>query len=78
MMENYSRMNLITRFKCSKCGNQLSLAYRKEEDAKGRDYENDNITGANKVENDVFIEPCQTCVEKPQKELDTLRNILKG
>ena len=77
-MSNFGRHNLVTRFKCSKCGNQLSLSYEKEANAKGSEYENDNITGGNKVENNIFIEPCKVCIDKPQKELDTLRKILKG
>lgn len=77
--KNYGRYNLVTRFKCSKCGSQLSLSYTKDDNIKVYpNYVSDGMTGADKVESDIWIEPCETCVESPQKELDTLRRILKG
>ena len=78
MSDNYGRNNLVTRFKCSKCGNQLTLSAKDESPVGLKEYERDGITGASKVENDIFIEPCKTCVDKPQKQLDTLKEILKG
>lgn len=77
--ENSMRVNLVTRFKCAECGNQLSLCYNNDAKQTQDDYdESDKITGACKVENDIYIEPCKYCVEKPKKDLETLRSLLKG
>lgn len=74
-MDNTGRVNLITRFKCAKCGSQLSLSYDKEKSS--NDYENDGITGAFKVENDVFIEPCVSCLSKFKEPLEALQRVMK-
>lgn len=75
-MNDYSRVNLVTRFKCGKCGSQLSLTYNKPKAQ--LDYVRDGITGADKVEVDIYIKPCDVCVDEPMKQLNTLRRILKA
>lgn len=74
--KNHARVNLITRFKCAKCGTQLSLSY--DDPKKFADYTTDGITGANKLESNIFIEPCSVCVDEPTRQLETLKKILKG
>lgn len=79
MSNNYGRNNLVIRFKCSKCGNQLNLSYEKDETAtRSGQEDSDGISGGFKVEGHFYIEPCKTCIEEPQHQLDTLRKILKG
>ena len=76
---NNSRINLVTRFKCSKCGNQLKLCLEKfaENTFTKPNEVVDNITGTDKIENNIYIEPCDICVNKYKKDLETLKKIFK-
>lgn len=79
-MSNLGRVNLVTRFCCATCGNQLELSssVNREKQQSSRDYLNDNITGADKVEVNIWIEPCKKCIGVPIKQLETLKEILKS
>lgn len=73
---NYGRTHWVTKFRCATCGTYLTLSY--DGAGEGHSSVNDGITGADKVETIVRIEPCETCVAVPLKQLKTLREILKG
>jgi hypothetical protein len=79
-MSNFSRYNLVTKFVCANCGKFLCLSYEApdlgdyEQDSGTRD----NITGADKVENRIAIEPCKTCYSKAREPIEHLRAALKG
>lgn len=75
-MNNFGRINLITRFKCSVCGTQLSLSYDKPN--KSGEYTQDGFTGSDKLEQNIYIEPCEICVGVPAKQLATLKRILNA
>lgn len=79
-MSNIGRVNLVTRFKCATCGNQLELSREVNKETKDQfpNELSDGITGADKVEMNVFIEPCKVCIGKPTRQLQTLKEILRG
>jgi len=75
-MDNYGRINLITRFTCSVCGDQLSLSYdTKKPTSNG--YQDDGITGAAKIENYVSVEPCKKCINKYKEPIEQIQKALK-
>lgn len=73
--ENIGRNFLVTKMKCARCDSALELSYPPQ-NARGTDC-SDGITGASKVENVIYIEPCSKCIEEPKRDLDTIRRILK-
>ena len=75
MSDNYGRTHLVTNFTCAECGTPLNLSYR--DDAKKAKYYNDNITGADKVEQHVYVEPCYICM-KPARDILEAVKILQG
>ena len=81
MSDNYGRTNLITRFTCSQCGDQLNLSYKTKKPGCGDAEEEDGITGAYKLEIYVSVEPCHKCMEPVRKvaeALATLNSLKKG
>lgn len=75
-MKNAGRHFLVTQMHCAKCGGVLELSYDKPTNP--LEYESDGITGGNKVEMKVFIEPCKKCmrpVEDLKSAMKTLHNI---
>lgn len=79
-MQNIGRVNLITRFCCATCGNQLELSSNVNKETKEQfpDYIRDSITGSDKIEFNVWVEPCKKCIGVPTKQLETLKQILKS
>lgn len=75
MSENDGRVNLVTRFTCANCGDQLNITYDTKKPS-GTNYENDRITGALKVETYVSVEPCKRCLDEWREPLVTIRNAL--
>jgi len=69
------RKFLVTKFICSKCGNNLNLTY--DRPPGGIDYENGEPTGAAKVDQVVVIEPCE-CVTRQVDEIKKATKILFG
>ncbi|OOE15163.1 hypothetical protein BSR09_00740 [Stutzerimonas degradans] len=68
------RTHLVTVFRCADCGTTLKLSH---EGKKSMDYVADGITGAAKVEQNVFIHPCQKCM-KPSQEIKAALKTLFG
>jgi len=66
---------LITKFVCSKCGNNLQLTYDTPKGA-GR-YADGEPTGADMVHQVVAIEPCE-CATRPLDEMRRALNVLLG
>lgn len=66
---------LITKFVCSKCGNNLKLTYNTPKGA-GR-YAEGEPTGAAMVEQVVAIEPCE-CATRPLEEMRNAAKVLLG
>ncbi len=64
------RPYLVTKFYCSKCGGGLDLTY---DAPKTLDHVSDGITGGDKVELKVFVEPCRKCM----KPVDDVHAALK-
>lgn len=73
--ENLGRDFLVTKFKCAECGSNLQLSYEKRNEPKYLDDCRDGITGANKVEQNIFIEPCHKCVDEVLKDMEDLKGI---
>ena len=66
---------LITKFVCSKCGNNLRLTYDAPKGA-GR-YADGEPTGAAMVQQTVAIEPCE-CATRPLEEIRNAARALLG
>ena len=70
------RSTLETHIRCAQCGTNLELCYEdKARKAIQRGTLASNITGADKVEHSVFVEPCKTCLE-PLKRLQQALKVL--
>ena len=70
------RYNLVTTFRCATCGSQLRLTYDKPKCTPYQPEANDEITGAAKVENIIYLEPCQICVDEYRTPINALKNAL--
>lgn len=70
MMRNF----LVTKILCAKCGTPLALEYVGQ---KSSAYCNGEPTGAAMVDIQVKAFPCE-CTIKAQRELDTLRAVIRG
>lgn len=69
------RHNLVTTFHCTECRSVLNLAY--QADLPGtNEYRDDGITGAAKVDNRIYVEPCQKCVGEARLPLVKMREAL--
>lgn len=65
----------VTNFICASCGTPLELTGKKP---KKEGYVTDNITGADKVHNTIYVEPCRECMkpaEDAKKAIKTLMEI---
>ncbi len=77
-MSDSMRYNLVTRFVCAKCGDQLALTHQP---AKSNEYapeKSDGITGAAKVEQAIGIHPCQRCYSEATEPIKALRAALNS
>lgn len=82
IMDN-SRTNIVLRFRCAKCGRILRLTnkgpspYAESKTDKG-EYDDDGITGANKVETTAaFIHPCANCYGKARQPAELIQKALE-
>lgn len=76
--QDNSRYNLVTKFICAKCGEQLTMSYSAPA-AKATGYNRDaedGITGALKVENRIAIHPCRKCYSDAVAPMDAMRKAL--
>jgi hypothetical protein len=73
------RYHLVTSFKCLECGSILKLSNSKPIKDTSR-YINesyrDDVTGAAKVDNEVYVYPCEQCFGKLVKPLEGLKKVL--
>lgn len=77
MKDNF-RYNLVTNFSCTICGRQLMLTYDKPSNPK-HEYDpmkQDGITGAYKVDNTIYIHPCETCFKEATAPIEALKSAL--
>jgi hypothetical protein len=77
MSKDYSRKFLVTTFHCAKCGAPLNLTYEKPTKNLHNGYVNDGITGADKVENLIYIHPCEVCVDRLEEPIKALQAAFK-
>lgn len=75
MGDNLMRSHLVTTFHCHECGSVLKLSYKPKDDKVRSGYHDDGITGAAKVENKIWIEPCRPCREPLDRLKEALRSI---
>jgi hypothetical protein len=77
-VSNFNRNHLVTVFHCTDCGTPLNLSYEPKESANKTALRNqvDGITGASKVENHLYIEPCRKCIGDARKPLQQMREAL--
>lgn len=59
-----NRQYLVTVFRCSACGEPMTISYEGKRGASV----SDGHTGAAKVEQTVHVDPCQGCL-KPMRDL---------
>lgn len=74
--DNIGRNFLITKLMCAECGTALVMSNKPKVD-KTSDC-SDGVTGASKVEQIIWVEPCDKCVKAVSNDLETLKRILKG
>lgn len=71
------RTHLVTKFICAKCGNSVKLSYEEPKvDSFDREVVNDRITGAAKVDQSVYLHPCQKCYGEATAPIEALRQVL--
>lgn len=84
-MENYRqnddgmRYNLVTSFYCIECNSKLRLSYKKakkDTSLYNSEIYKDDITGASKVDANIYIYPCEQCFGKLAKPLEELKKAL--
>lgn len=76
-MSNSGRNHLVTRFRCTDCGEYLDLSYEPKEKLSHLTQRDEVVTGASKVENTLYIEPCRGCVGKAQRPIALMREALR-
>lgn len=74
MNKDFGRTNINTQLICTNCGSALRLTYDKRVVTNGANYE---ITGGNKVDNYLYVYPCDHCYGKAKRPLELLKSALK-
>jgi hypothetical protein len=72
------RYNLVTKFVCANCGQQLRLSYEAPKTTKYNQFADSGITGACKVEQDVSIYPCDSCYGEAIRPIKALADAMKA
>lgn len=75
-LEDHMRYNLVTAFRCQRCGSQLRLTYAGQRFHPYEPEKESGITGACKVEQVISIYPCEKCFDKATAPIKALREAL--
>lgn len=72
-----SRTHLVTKFICANCGNSVRLSNEPPKVASyDKEVVDDGITGAAKVEQSLYLHPCQKCYGEATAPIEALRQVL--
>ena len=77
MTDDYARINLVTSFICTGCGDNLTLSFDKLGDPSCVAETSHGMGGAFALENRIHVHPCKTCIDKAIAPARAISDALK-